>query len=91
MAIIILAVTNHSEASNVNLQAQKPEIKAEELTPAADFVYKEVAPLNLVAQPQKYLNKRVKMKAKFDKFTAIGLILGLLISGAIVVVTAIML
>lgn len=73
MAIILLAGFNQANAGTVNLQAQKPDIKAEDLKPAEDFVYKEVNPLNLVAQPQKYLNKRVKMKAKFDKFTAIGL------------------
>ncbi|MCR4881133.1 MAG: hypothetical protein K6A44_04185 [bacterium] len=35
--------------------------------------YKEVAPLNLVSTPAKYLNKDVKIKAKFDKFSTIGL------------------
>ncbi len=32
-----------------------------------------VAPLNIVASPQKYLNKTVKMKATFDKFSTLGL------------------
>lgn len=31
------------------------------------------APLNIVASPQKYLNKTVKMKATFDKFSTLGL------------------
>ena len=35
--------------------------------------YKEVSALALVDSPAKYLNKPVKIKAKFDKFSAIGL------------------
>ena len=35
--------------------------------------YKEIAPLTLVNTPAKYLNKNVKLKAKFDKFSTIGL------------------
>lgn len=30
-------------------------------------------PLDIVANPSKYLNKRVKIKAKFDKFSTLGL------------------
>ena len=30
-------------------------------------------PLNIVASPQKYLNKTVKMQATFDKFSTLGL------------------
>ncbi len=33
----------------------------------------QVNPLNIVAYPQKYLNKEVKIKAKFDKFSTLGL------------------
>ncbi len=32
-----------------------------------------VAPLNVVAAPQKYLNKTIVMKATFDKFSTLGL------------------
>ena len=32
-----------------------------------------VVSLDVVANPQKYLNKRVKMQAKFDKFSTLGL------------------
>ena len=67
MAIILLTGFNQLNASTISLQAQKPEIKAEDLKPAEDFVYKEANPLNLVAQPQKYLNKRMVGWVKPDK------------------------
>lgn len=35
--------------------------------------YQEVQPLDLVANPQCYLNKKIKMNAQFDKFSTIGL------------------
>ena len=35
--------------------------------------YALVNPLNLVARPNFYLNKNVKIKAKFDKFSTLGL------------------
>ncbi len=35
--------------------------------------YKDVSALALVDSPSKYLNKNVKIKAKFDKFSTIGL------------------
>lgn len=35
--------------------------------------YKEVLPNELVAKPEKYLNKSIKFKAHFDKFSTLGL------------------
>jgi hypothetical protein len=35
--------------------------------------YSSVSPLDLVARPSFYLNKNVKIKAKFDKFSTLGL------------------
>lgn len=35
--------------------------------------YKKVSSLDLVMLPSKYMNKNVKINAKFDKFSAIGL------------------
>lgn len=35
--------------------------------------YETVDPLNLVTNPQNYLNKKIKMTAQFDKFSTIGL------------------
>ncbi len=36
-------------------------------------VYATVNPLDIVARPNFYLNKNVKIKAKFDKFATLGL------------------
>lgn len=35
--------------------------------------YEQANPLDMVANPSKYLNKTVKIKAKFDKFSTLGL------------------
>ena len=35
--------------------------------------YQNVNPLDIVARPNFYLNKNVKIKAKFDKFSTLGL------------------
>lgn len=41
--------------------------------PAAQVKAINAAPLNIVNNPQKYLNKTVKMQATFDKFSTLGL------------------
>ena len=38
-----------------------------------EVVYASVSPLDLVARPNFYLNKNIKIKAKFDKFSTLGL------------------
>lgn len=40
---------------------------------AAEVYYEPTNSLDIVANPTKYLNKHVKIKAKFDKFTTLGL------------------
>lgn len=40
---------------------------------APSVVYENANSLDIVANPTKYLNKRVKIKAKFDKFSTLGL------------------
>lgn len=39
----------------------------------AATVYTSVEPLELIKNPAKYMNKNIKMKATFDKFTNLGL------------------
>lgn len=39
----------------------------------ANTQYTEVKALDVVASPSKYLNKKIKIKAKFDKFSVLGL------------------
>lgn len=52
--------------------AQTANVK---LAPAKTQTVKIIAttPLNIVANPSKFLNKTVKMQATFDKFSALGL------------------
>lgn len=40
---------------------------------APELVYENANSLDIVANPAKYLNKRVKIRAKFDKFSTLGL------------------
>ena len=42
-------------------------------TPAQTYTYTSVKPLDLVAHPNAFVNKRVKIRAKFDKFSSLGL------------------
>ena len=41
------------------------------VTPSDNYIC--VTPLEIVANPDKYLNKKVKFKASFDKFSTLGL------------------
>ncbi len=51
----------------------KPITCPQTQTPGTTKTYSEVSPLNIVAQPEAYLGKNVKFKAKFDKFSTLGL------------------
>lgn len=53
-------------APQAAIQAQKPAVKP-------DVVYDQVNSLDVVTHPAKYLNKHIKIKAKFDKFSTLGL------------------
>lgn len=48
--------------------AKKPVI-----TKISEASYEPVSSLDVVAHPSKYLNKHIKIRAKFDKFSALGL------------------
>lgn len=41
--------------------------------PSCDASYELTSSLDIVANPSKYLNKKVKIRAKFDKFSTLGL------------------
>ena len=68
-----LVLTTQLQAANINLSTvpQKENIVEEQIQEEPKF--KKVNPLNLVESPQKFLNKNIKMLAKFDKFATIGL------------------
>lgn len=60
-------VKNTPKASaQATIQAQKPAAKP-------DVIYEQVNSLDVVKNPAKYLNKHIKIKAKFDKFSTLGL------------------
>lgn len=49
------------------------QVKTTEAKPVQNYTYTPVKALDLVKNPTAYLNKRVKITAKFDKFSSLGL------------------
>lgn len=47
--------------------------KSSVATPTQTYTYTPVKALDLVAHPNAFVNKRVKIRAKFDKFSSLGL------------------
>lgn len=71
---LILAFTVATAISNSGLCADTV-VKEAKPTVTTNCVvqYETVAPLDLVANPQNYLKKNIKLTALFDKFSTIGL------------------
>lgn len=65
--------TQQSAPAKTTTTVAKPvtQTKSAAKTPAKNYV--TVSPLQIVQQPKFYLGKNVKFKAKFDKFSTIGL------------------
>ena len=53
-----------------NADTKKPQVQQAKTTVQKATL---ATPLNIVADPNKYLNKTVKMQATFDKFSTLGL------------------
>lgn len=71
--ILILAVAL-SVSVNVNaVTTTQPAINLENPMQTAAVSYMQVNPLDMLARPNFYLNKNVKIRAKFDKFSTLGL------------------
>lgn len=69
--ILILAV-----AIGLNVYAQNPTstiVTAPGVRAESVKNYITVSPVDVVARPNFYLNKNIKIKAKFDKFSTLGL------------------
>lgn len=71
--ILVLAV-----AAGLNVYAVTQQIPSRTVVTAngvqqTDCAYALVNPLDVVARPNFYLNKNIKIKAKFDKFSTLGL------------------
>ena len=58
---------------NVHAEEVKNVTKKAETVAKAPITYITVEPLDVVANPQNYLNKNVKMQAVFHKFSMLGL------------------
>lgn len=77
--ILITALSSVMFLAGLNFVADKitaapaaPEIKLETKTSDCSS-YVSVTPLSVVANPSLYMNKNIKMKATFDKFSTLGL------------------
>lgn len=53
--------------------SQAKSTKSSVARPTQTYTYTPVKPLDLVAHPNAFVNKRVKIRAKFDKFSSLGL------------------
>lgn len=73
--IITFAVLGFGSMFDAQAQPQKtPSATVQkQAVRTSDSVYTEAKPLDIVANPTKYLNKQVKINAKFDKFSTLGL------------------
>lgn len=56
-----------------SVQSQAPTVSNTSVSSAKSVQYTAVNPLDVVNNPHRYLNKNIKIKAKFDKFSTLGL------------------
>lgn len=74
--IILTAIISIGLNFGVNAAVNAPNTKTKEpvaIQKTTENVYQQVNPLDVVENSSKYLNKHIKIKAKFDKFTTLGL------------------
>lgn len=57
--------------TNANSQTTAPTVVSAPVKTTVQYTL--VDPVAIVASPQKFLNKNIKIKAKFDKFSTLGL------------------
>ena len=72
--LLILTIAVALSITSSYSQDTKPatvQVPAQQQTNAT--IYLQVNALDMVASPSKYLNKNVKVKGKFDKFSTLGL------------------
>lgn len=67
------AVKNEKAPVKAPIQVQKTVTQKTVAPKAAAITYEQANPLDIVANPRKYLNKHIKIRAKFDKFSTLGL------------------
>lgn len=74
--ILFIAIISLGLSTGVNavVNGSKADVKTQTaVQKPVDVFYQPVKALDIVANPAKYLNKRVKIKALFDKFSTLGL------------------
>jgi len=59
--------------TGINVYAQNPAIINKPIQNTIQTQCQSVNPLDIVQRPNFYINKNVKIKAKFDKFSTLGL------------------
>lgn len=69
--LAVSAATNSLVGNTTGINLENPLIAVS--TPVATKNYIQVQPLDMVNNPSFYLNKYVKVKGKFDKFSTLGL------------------
>jgi hypothetical protein len=77
ISICITLTTNAAIKNNVKIQTKKQPVQTttiqKSIPEISESAYILTPALEIVANPDKYLNKKVKIKAKFDKFSTLGL------------------
>lgn len=76
MAISICLGTNAAVKNgkpSASVKTVKPAAQAAAKSKMPPIVYEQVNPLTVVISPEKYLNKHIKIRAEFDKFSTLGL------------------
>lgn len=68
---ILLSTGLGISANKVCSQTQAPTVVSTPSMPQTQYM--DVNPLDVVANPSKYLRRNIKVKAKFDKFSTLGL------------------
>lgn len=75
-SLLLIAIISIGLSAGTNAAVKNPKVPVK--APAAvikpqEYDYQQASSLDIVAHPERYLNKRVKIKAKFDKFSTLGL------------------
>ena len=70
---ISIGLGTNAAVKTVKKQTKAPAAIEKVATSPSSVKYEETSSLAIAANPAKYLNKHVKIKAKFDKFTTLGL------------------
>ncbi len=73
LVVCIFGVTSSKLMAATSAVTKQEAVKTEVKQETVSYTYTPVKALDLVKNPNAYLNKRVKITAKFDKFSSLGL------------------